>query len=41
MKESLINQILKTGNQIPRNKLETLTVDSLKMIITLRKEYAK
>ena len=41
MKESLIDEVLKTGRQIPRNKLETLTTDSLKMIITLRKEYAK
>lgn len=41
MREKLIRQILKTGKQIPETKLNELKVESLEMILILRKEFAK
>lgn len=41
MKEKLINEILKTGRQVPEKELRELDLESLEFILTLRKEYAK
>lgn len=41
MKESIINRILETGKQIPKEKLKELSIESLNMILTLRMEMEK
>lgn len=41
MKEKLIQEVLSTGNQMPRKILEEFSIDVLQFILGLRRRYAK